>query len=214
MELNHPAFNLINHPVIHNKMSLIRDKNTGTKEFRELISEVSILLCYESLREEALTFTSVETPVGHFTGKIFANGYAIIPIYRAGLGMEQGIIQILPNAKVGHIGMYRDPSNLNPVTYYNKLPSDILERKVLLLDPMLATGGTAAAGITILKESGIQGKDIKFLCIVSCDDGVHRLEEEHPDVPIYSASHDEYLNSHAYIVPGLGDAGDRIFGTK
>ena len=206
-----PNFTIIDHPVMQDKITKIRDTKTNVKEFRELISEISTLLCYEALRDAPLTKVTGYTPMGPYEGGTLKD-YAIVPIYRAGLGMEEGVIHILPNAKVGHIGMYRDPSTHNPHTYYHKLPAGISGMTVLLLDPMLATGGSACESAKILKEHG--AKVIKFLCVVSCEVGVERLMKEHSDIKIYSAAHDLELDKNAYIVPGLGDAGDRIFGTK
>jgi uracil phosphoribosyltransferase len=205
-------FELVDHPVIHDKMTRLRRKSTGTKEFRELVAEISTLLCYEALRAAHSKRMVVETPVDTHNGIILSQKYAIVPIYRAGLGMMDGVLHVLPNAKIGHIGAFRDPDTLEPTVYYKKFPSDISEREVLLLDPMLATGGTADVSIKLLKEHNPKG--IKFLCLVSCPTGVERIRSKHPDVPVYTAAYDLVLTDHGYISPGLGDAGDRIFGTK
>jgi len=205
---------IIDHPLIHHKMTLLRDKDTGSKEFRELAKELSALICYEATRELPLEDAAVETPVAQYVGKCLAAGtkLAVVPILRAGLGMAEGLLSLLPTAKVGHIGIYRDPNTLRPVEYYCKLPSDIAERTVLLLDPMLATGGTAAAAVQFLKDRGV--KDIKILSLVAAPEGVKAMAAAHPEVRIFTAAYDKGLNDHGYIVPGLGDAGDRIYGTK
>jgi len=200
------------HPLIQNKMAMLRDKNTGSKEFREIIGEVAMLLSYEATRDLPLVDVDVETPVAVASCKVIENKVAIVPILRAGIGMTDGLLQLMPTAKIGHIGLYRDPITLNPVEYYCKLPADVNERVVFLTDPMLATGGTADAAIHFLKEKGV--KNIIFLCILAAPDGVNRVQSAHPDVDIYAAAYDAVLNDHGYIVPGLGDAGDRIFGTK
>src|SRR5665648_435050 len=197
---------ILDHPLIQHKLTLIRDKNTQVKEFRELVDELSNLMAYEVTRE-------IETPIGKTKSKVIAGkNIAIVAILRAGLGMVDGILKLIPPAKVGHIGMYRDPETLKPVEYYAKLPSDIKDRKVIIVDPMLATGGTAVACIDYIKKCG--ATDIKFMCIIAAQEGVNMIKKFHPDVKIYTAAIDEKLNSHAYIVPGLGDAGDRLFGTK
>lgn len=204
---------IFDHPLIQHKLSLIRDKNTGSKEFREMVSEISMLMCYEATRDLTLEEVKVETPVGPAHTKVIAGRkLACVPILRAGLGMVDGILHLIPAAKVGHIGLYRDPETCKPVEYYCKLPSDIQERDVLVLDPMLATGGSAVDAITLIKQRGVTS--IKFLCIIAAPEGLRALVTAHPDVQIYCAALDEYLNEHKYIVPGLGDAGDRIFGTK
>lgn len=200
------------HPMIQSKMAMLRDKNTGSKEFREIIGEVAMLLSYEATRELPLTDVQVETPITTANCKVIDTKIAIVPILRAGIGMTDGLINLMPTAKIGHIGLYRDPETLQPVEYYCKLPSDIKERTVFLTDPMLATGGTAEAAIKFLKDRG--AKKIIMLCILSAPDGVKKVQENHGDVDIYTAAYDEELNDHGYIVPGLGDAGDRIFGTK
>ena len=204
---------LFDHPLIQHKISILRDKNTSTKEFRELVQELSMLMAYEVTRDLPLTEVTIETPVATTKAKVLAGKkIALVPILRAGLGMVDGMLSIIPNAKVGHIGLYRDPNTLKPVEYYCKLPEDITEREVVVLDPMLATGGSSAAAITFLKDRGI--KNIKFVCLISAPEGIERLQKEHPDVSIFCAAKDERLNDHAYIIPGLGDAGDRLFGTN
>ncbi|MCR5174443.1 MAG: uracil phosphoribosyltransferase [Oscillospiraceae bacterium] len=201
------------HPLIQHKLSIIRDKNTSVKEFRELVSEIASLMCYEATRDLQTEIINVETPIGpakarHLSGKKLA----VVPILRAGLGMVDGILKLVPSAKVGHIGLFRDPKTLEPVKYYCKMPNDIANRDVLVLDPMLATGGSASAAITFIKEYGC--KHIKLLNLIGAPEGIARMQQDHPDVDIYIAAVDEKLNDHGYIVPGLGDAGDRIFGTK
>jgi len=197
------------------KVSMLRNENTGNKEFRELVEELATLICYEATRDIPLKDVEITTPVCPTTCKIIADKkFAIIPPLRAGLGMTEGILQLLPTAKVGHIGLYRDPETLLPVEYYCKLPKDIAQREIFVPDPMLATGGTACAAISVLKKHGADPSHIKLLCIVSCPEGVAQVNKEHPEVNIYSATHDSHLNDHGYIVPGLGDAGDRLFGTK
>ncbi|MZQ96457.1 MAG: uracil phosphoribosyltransferase [Acidaminobacter sp.] len=203
----------LNHPLIQHKLTLIRDKNTGAKEFRELVKEVSMLMAYEVTRELPLEDVEVETPICVMKGKAIAGRkLAIVPILRAGLGMVDGFLSLLPAAKVGHVGLYRDPETLNPVEYYCKLPSDVPERDLLVLDPMLATGGSARAAIRFIKNRG--ARNIKLISIISRPEGIAAVHSEHPDVDIFVAAIDEKLNDHAYIVPGLGDAGDRLFGTK
>jgi uracil phosphoribosyltransferase len=203
---------IVEHPLVQNKIAKLRDKNTGGKEFRELVKEIAMLICYEATRDLPLTDTEIETPIEKTACKMINSKIAVVPILRAGIGMADGILNLLPTARVGHVGIYRDPETLLPVEYYCKLPSDIAEMQVLVVDPMLATGGTAAATIDFLKERG--ARDIKFLCLLAAPEGVARLCKEHPDVAIFTGAHDRALNSHGYIVPGLGDAGDRIFGTK
>lgn len=203
----------LNHPLIQHKLSLIRDKNTGSKEFRELVKEVSMLLAYEVTRDLQLQEVEIETPVCMAKTKMLAGRkLGIVPILRAGLGMVDGFLNLLPAAKVGHIGLYRDPETLIPVEYYCKLPSDVNERDLIVVDPMLATGGSANAAIQFIKDKGAQ--NIKFVCLIGCPEGVGAVQKMHPDVDIYIAAIDEKLNDHAYIVPGLGDAGDRLYGTK
>ena len=200
------------HPLIQHKMAMIRDEKTGSKEFREMIGEVASLLLYEATRNLELVYVKVKTPIQEATCKMIDKKLAIVPILRAGIGMTDGLLALLPTAKIGHIGLYRDPETLEPVEYYCKLPVDVQERTVFLTDPMLATGGTADAAIGFLKEKGVT--NIVMLCILATPEGVERVQKAHPDVDIYTAAYDEKLNDHGYIVPGLGDAGDRIFGTK
>lgn len=204
---------ILNNPLIQHKLSIIRNKKTGTKEFREIIGEIATFLCYEAMADANLQEIEIETPIGKTKAKkLDENQYAFVPILRAGTGMLDGLLRAMPNAKIGHVGLYRDEETLKPVRYYYKMPKDIANREVIVLDPMLATGGSASDTITMLKEDGVQ--KIKFLCILAAPEGVQKLEEIHPDVQIYTASIDEKLNDVGYIVPGLGDAGDRIFGTK
>ena len=207
---------ILNHPLVTHKLSILRDKNTGTKEFRELVSEISSFLCYEALRDAKLKEVEIETPLVKMqTEKLNEDKYAFIPILRAGTGMLDGLIKVMPNAKIGHIGLYRNEETLKPIKYYYKVPKDIAEREVIVLDPMLATGGSAIDAISMIKEDAKnENLKIKFLCIIAAPEGVKALEEVHPDVQIYAASLDEKLNEKGYIMPGLGDAGDRIFGTK
>ncbi len=201
------------HPLIQHKLSILRDKNTSVKEFRELISEIAGLMCYEATRDLPLEEVEIETPVAKAKAKRLAGKkMAVVPILRAGLGMVDGIVAMIPSCKIGHIGLYRDPETLEPVEYYCKLPADIDVRDVFVTDPMLATGGSASAAITMLKKHG--AKRIHFMCIIGAPEGLKKLAEDHPDVDIYIGALDEHLNDHGYIVPGLGDAGDRIFGTK
>ena len=204
---------IMDHPLIQHKISLLRDKNTGSKEFRELISEIAMLMCYEATRDLPLKEVEIETPVAMAkTNVISGRKMAFVPILRAGLGMVEGMLALVPAAKVGHIGLYRDPDTFEPHEYYCKLPVDITSREVYVLDPMLATGGSAVDAIQMLKDKGV--KHIKFLCVIAAPEGLNALTEAHPDVQVYCANLDEKLNEHKYIVPGLGDAGDRIFGTK
>lgn len=200
------------HPLIQHKIAMLRNLDTGAKEFREMVGEVAMLLSYEATRELPLTDVKVQTPLAVADCKMIDTKLAIVPILRAGIGMTDGLLALMPVAKVGHIGLYRDPETLEPVEYYCKLPSDIEERTVFLTDPMLATGGTASAAIGFLKEKG--AKKIILLCVLAAPKGVERVLKNHPDVDIYTAAYDGVLNEHGYIVPGLGDAGDRIFGTK
>lgn len=203
----------LKHPLIEHKLSILRDKNTGTKEFRELIKEIAMFLCYEAMNDVELVKTTIETPIQKMdTHKLDEDKYAFVPILRAGMGMLEGVISVVPNAKIGHIGMYRDEKTFVPVNYFFKVPKDIEKREVFLLDPMLATGGSAIDAIDLLKNKGV--KKIKFLCIIAAPEGIDAVKSKHPDVEIYCASIDEYLNENKYIVPGLGDAGDRIYGTK
>ena len=204
---------VFDHPLIQHKLSILREKSTSVKEFRELISEIAMLMCYEATRDLPLEEVEIETPVAKAKVKrISGKKLAIVPILRAGLGMVDGMVSMMPNAKVGHIGLFRDPETLEPVKYYYKMPPDIDERDVIVVDPMLATGGSASAAIQFLKDDGV--KHIKLMCIIGAPEGVQRMQEDHPDVDIFVAALDERLNEHGYIVPGLGDAGDRIFGTK
>lgn len=204
---------ILNHPLITHKLSILRDKNTSTKEFRELISEISVYLCYEATKDATMYEKVIETPLTKMKTKVINDDdYAFIPILRAGMSMVEGIIKVIPNAKIGHIGLYRNESTLEPVEYYYKVPLNISKRKVFVLDPMLATGGSAVATIDRLKKDGV--KDIKFLCIIASPEGIKALKKFHPDVKIYCASMDERLNEKGYILPGLGDAGDRVYGTK
>ena len=204
---------VFDHPLIQHKLSIMRDKNTSVKEFRELVSEIAMLMCYEATRDLPLEPVEIETPVAKATvNRIAGKKLAIVPILRAGLGMVDGMVSMMPNVKVGHIGLFRDPETLEPVKYYFKMPPDIEERDVIVVDPMLATGGSAAAAIKFLKDDGV--KHIKLMCIIGAPEGVARMQKDHPDVDIFVAALDERLNDHGYIVPGLGDAGDRIFGTK
>ena len=204
---------VMDHPLIQHKISLMRDKETGTKEFRELLNEISMLMAYEVTRDLPLRTVEIETPICCAQTKVIAGKkLAIVPILRAGLGMVDGIMSLVPAAKVGHIGLYRDPDTLEPVEYYCKLPEDCEEREILLVDPMLATGGSASAAIRFLKRRGC--KHIKLVCLIAAPEGSGRVQADHPDVDIYVAAMDEKLNDHGYIIPGLGDAGDRLFGTK
>ncbi|EAX47412.1 uracil phosphoribosyltransferase [Thermosinus carboxydivorans Nor1] len=204
---------VIDHPLIQHKLSLLRDKNTGSKDFRELLEEIAMLMAYELTRNLPLEETEIETPVARTRCKVLTGKkLGVVPILRAGLGMVNGVLRLIPAAKVGHVGVYRDPETLKPVEYYCKLPTDVSERDFIVIDPMLATGGSSVATIDMLKRKG--AKNIKLMCLVAAPEGVHLVNEQHPDVEIYTASVDERLNDHGYIVPGLGDAGDRIFGTK
>ena len=204
---------IMDHPLIQHKLTIMRDKNTGTKEFRELVGEIGMLMCYEATRDLPLKEVEIETPVAVATTKVISGRkLAFVPILRAGLGMVDGVMRMVPAAKIGHIGMYRDPETHMPVEYYCKLPSDIGERDVIVLDPMLATGGSAIDAITQIKAKG--AKSVRFMCIIAAPEGLAALQEAHPDVQIYIGAVDEKLNENKYIVPGLGDAGDRIFGTK
>ena len=203
---------IVDHPLVTHKLSIMRNKKTGSKDFRELLEEIAMLMGYELTRDLPLEEVSIETPLCKMKAKMVAGRkLAVVPILRAGLGMVDGLLRLVPVAKVGHIGLYRDPATHLPVEYYCKLPHDIEERMVILVDPMLATGGSAVDALTKLKEHGC--RNIRFMCLVAAPEGVKAVQEAHPDVDIYTASLDEKLNDHAYIVPGLGDAGDRIFGT-
>ena len=204
---------VMDHPLIQHKIGYIRRTDTGTKDFRETIAEIANLICYEATRDLKLKDVEIETPICKTTVKELAGKkLAVVPILRAGLGMVDGVLQLVPAAKVGHIGLYRDPETLEPVEYYCKLPADCAQREVFVVDPMLATGGSSVAAIKLLKDRGC--RNIHFMCIIEAPEGVERMKKEHPDVDIYIGSLDEKLNEHGYIVPGLGDAGDRIFGTK
>ncbi len=204
---------IFDHPLIKHKLTYIRDKNTGSKEFRELVKEISMLMAYEVTRNFPLEEIEIETPIMKMMSPVIpGKKVGLIPILRAGLGMVDGMLSLIPAAKVGHIGLYRDPETLQPVEYYCKLPQDIQERELIVLDPMLATGGSAVDAIRMLKEKG--ATSIRFVCLIAAPEGVKALKEAHPDVDIYVAALDEKLNEHAYIIPGLGDAGDRLFGTK
>ena len=207
------GLHVLDHPLIQHKLSIIRDKNTSVKEFREIICEIAALMCYEATRDMPVEVVEIETPIS--TAKVRrlqGKKVAVVPILRAGLGMVDGILELIPSAKVGHIGLYRDPESLEPVEYYCKMPNDIANRDVIVLDPMLATGGSASAAIQFIKNYGC--KTIKLMCMISAPEGIEKVRSDHPDIDIYVAAVDEKLNDHGYIVPGLGDAGDRIFGTK
>lgn len=204
---------IMEHPLIQHKIGIIRRTTTSSKEFRELVGEVAMFMAYEATRDLKLREIEIETPLAKTKAKELAGKkLAVVPILRAGLGMVEGMLAMIPAAKVGHIGLYRDPETLEPVEYYCKLPSDSSDREVFVVDPMLATGGSAVAAITMLKDKGV--KNIRFLCLIAAPEGLKRLQESHPDVDIYVGALDDHLNEHGYIVPGLGDAGDRIFGTK
>ena len=204
---------IFDHPLIQHKLAIIRNKDTGTKEFREIISEIATLMCYEATRDLPLKDVKVPTPIAVANAKMIAGKtLAFVPILRAGLGMVDGVLSLVPGAKVGHIGMYRDPETKEPVDYYCKLPPDIPEREVIVLDPMLATGGSAIDAVEKIKKFNPKG--VKFMCILAAPEGIAMMQKEHPDVDMYVGALDEKLNDHGYIVPGLGDAGDRIFGTK
>lgn len=203
---------ILNHPLIDHKMSIIRDKNTSTKSFRENVGEIGGLITYEITKDLETIEIEVETPIQKTIARQLKKPLVIVPILRAGLGMVNGIHDMVPSAKIGHIGLYRDEVTLEPVSYYAKFPQDIIDGVVLVVDPMLATGGSATAAIAELKSRG--AKDVRFVGLVGCPEGVKRLQKDHPDVPIYLAAMDDRLNEHGYIVPGLGDAGDRLFGTK
>ena len=204
---------VMDHPLIQHKIGYIRRKDTGTKDFRQTISEIAQLICYEATRDLELSDVEIETPICKTTVKeLKGKKMAIVPILRAGLGMVDGMLALIPTAKVGHIGLYRDPDTHEPVEYYCKLPADCNEREVFVVDPMLATGGSSVAAIQMLKDKGC--KKIHFMCIIAAPEGIERMKEAHPDVDMYVGALDDHLNDHAYIVPGLGDAGDRIFGTK
>ena len=204
---------VLNHPLLQHKLSILRSKDTGVKDFREVVGEIATLMCYEATHDLPMKQVEIETPVAKAKVNVLAGKkLAIVPVLRAGLGMVDGILTLIPSAKVGHIGLYRDPNTHEPVEYYCKMPDDIQSRDVIILDPMLATGGSASAAIQFIKNYGC--KHIKLMNIIAAPEGIERVRKDHPDVDIYVAAVDEKLNDHAYIVPGLGDAGDRIFGTK
>ncbi len=204
---------IMDHPLIQHKIGIIRRTETGAKDFRQLVSEIAMLMCYEATRDLKLRDVEIDTPMGHTTAQELAGKkLAVVPILRAGLGMVDGMLTMIPAAKVGHVGLYRNEETLEPVEYYCKLPADCAERDIFVVDPMLATGGSASAAITLLKQRGV--KKIRFMCIVAVPTGLERLQKDHPDVDIYIGAMDSHLNDIGYIVPGLGDAGDRIFGTK
>lgn len=204
---------VVDHPLIQHKIRILRDKNTNHKEFRALVEELAMLLAFEVTRDLRTREVEVETPLARTRGKTISGfELAVVPILRAGLGMEPGITKLMPTARVGHVGIWRDPETLNPVTYYVKLPEDIAQREVMILDPMLATGGSASECVRLIKERG--ARRFKFMCLIAAPEGIARLHRDHPDVEIYTAAVDERLNDHGYILPGLGDAGDRLFGTK
>lgn len=204
---------VFDHPLIQHKLTYIRDKNTGTKEFRELVDEVATLMAFEITRDLPLEEIEIDTPVTTAKTKVLSGKkMAIVPILRAGIGMVDGVLKLIPAAKVGHIGLYRDPQTLKPIEYYAKLPADVEERDFIIVDPMLATGGSAIEAINSLKKRG--AKSIKFMCLIAAPEGVQAIHDEHPEIDIYIAALDEKLNDHGYIIPGLGDAGDRLFGTK
>ena len=204
---------VLNHPLITHKLALLRDVGTGTKVFRELVTEISIFVMYEAMRDAKLEKTTIETPLEKMeTGMLNEDHYAVVPILRAGMGMVDGILNVIPNAKIGHIGLYRDEETFQPVEYYYKMPEGIADREVLVIDPMLATGGSASATISRLKQDGVTR--VKLLCIVAAPQGIKRIEDDHPDVQIFCATVDRELNENAYILQGLGDAGDRVYGTK
>ena len=209
MEMVH----VLDHPLLQHKLSILRDETTGVKDFRKIVCEIATLMCYDATRNLPLQAVEVQTPVAKaVTYQLAGKKLAIVPVLRAGLGMVEGILTLIPSAKVGHIGLFRDPDTLEPVKYYCKMPTDIADRDVIILDPMLATGGSASAAISFVKEYGV--KNIKLMNILAAPEGIARVRKDHPDVEIYVAAVDDQLNDHGYIVPGLGDAGDRIFGTK
>lgn len=204
---------VLKHPLIEHKLTILRDKNTGTKEFREIAGEIAMFLCYEAMKDAKLEPTEIETPIRKtISGKLNEDNYVFVPILRAGISMTDGVIKVIPNAKIGHIGLYRNEKTLQPIKYYYKVPKDIKTRTVILLDPMLATGGSAVDAISMIKEEGV--KNIKFLSIIAAPEGIDKVKTKYPEVQIYTAMIDEHLNEKGYIVPGLGNAGDRIFGTK
>jgi uracil phosphoribosyltransferase len=211
--MNLEKVHVLDHPLLQHKLSILRDERTGVKEFREIVSEIATLMCYEATRDLPTEEVEIQTPVAKAKVKVLTGKkLAVVPILRAGLGMVDGILTLIPSAKVGHIGLYRDPKTMEPVEYYCKMPTDISERDVIILDPMLATGGSASAAIQFMKNYDC--KHIKLMNVLAAPEGIERIQKDHPDVDIYVAAVDEKLNDHSYIVPGLGDAGDRIFGTK
>lgn len=204
---------VMDHPLIQHKIGIIRRQEVGSKDFRQMISEIAMLMCFEATRDLKLQDVEIDTPICHMTAKeLQGKKLAVVPILRAGLGMVDGMLEMIPAAKIGHIGLYRDPETLEPVEYYCKLPADSSEREVFVVDPMLATGGSSVAAIQMLKDKGV--KRIRFMCIIAAPEGVKKMQQIHPDVDLYIGALDDHLNDHGYIVPGLGDAGDRIFGTK
>lgn len=210
--LSNPKFHLMQHPLVQHKLAMLRDKNTTSKQFQELAEEIALLITYEATKDLPLEDVNVETPIATAHCKMVSGkAVGVVPILRAGLGMVSGVQKLIPNAKVGHIGLYRDPVTHNPVEYYCKLPSDSQHRTIIVVDPMLATGGSASDAISMIKQKGI--KNIKLCCILGCPVGIEKVLSDHPDVDLYLAGYDEELNEHCYIVPGLGDAGDRLFGT-
>ena len=207
------SLHVLDHPLIQHKLSYMRSKHTTSKDFRELLEEISMLMVFDVTRDLTTKIATVETPIGPAQTQILSGKkVGLVPILRAGLGMVDGIMKLIPNARIGHIGLYRDPETLNPVEYYCKLPPDIEERDLIVLDPMLATGGSSSAAIEFIKRRG--GRNIRLVCLIAAPEGVERIQHDHPDVDIYIAALDECLNEHGYIVPGLGDAGDRLFGTR
>ncbi|MBR6425373.1 MAG: uracil phosphoribosyltransferase [Oscillospiraceae bacterium] len=207
------TLHILDHPLLQHKLSILRNKDTGVKEFREIVSEIATLMCYEATRDLPTEEVEIETPMAVAKCRVLAGKkLAIVPILRAGLGMVDGMLSLIPSAKVGHIGLFRDPETHEPVKYYCKMPNDIAERDVIIVDPMLATGGSASAAISFIKEYGC--KSIRLMDVIAAPEGVALVQKDHPDVDIYVAAVDDCLNEHAYILPGLGDAGDRIFGTK
>lgn len=204
---------VMDHPLIQHKINCIRREDLGSKDFRQIVGEIASLMCYEATRDLKLQDVTIKTPICEMVGKeLSGKKLAVVPILRAGLGMVDGMLDMIPAAKVGHIGLYRDPDTFEPIEYYCKLPADCDEREVFVVDPMLATGGSCVAAIQLLKDKGV--KNIRFMCIIAAPEGVERMKAAHPDVDIYIGALDDHLNEHKYIVPGLGDAGDRIFGTK
>ena len=213
MSTKFPTLHIVNHPLVQHKLSVMRDKNTSVKDFRTLVGEIAMLLTYEATRDLPMTTKTIETPLCSYEAPVLAGKkMAIVPILRAGLGFEDGILTLVPSARVGHIGMFRDEETLEPHVYFCKMPKDIAERDIMIVDPMLATGGSAEAAITEMKKRGC--KNIKLMVLLAAPEGVERIQKAHPDVDIYCGAVDDHLNEHGYIVPGLGDAGDRIFGTK